>query len=100
MHALYIPIAMFFMAAALVLGYGLFKKFQVTAPAAVWCKNVFRAGSKLTAAVFTGDDRFTFSAQCGRRRRDSFAWDIAAGVIDAFLGDGHCINAARGEGLL
>lgn len=86
-------------AAALVLGYGAFRKLGLEAPA-VWCKELFRGLSHLTASIFTGSSRYSFSAQCYARGRSSWPWRLAQLCVDALLGDNHCQGAAQSEGLL
>jgi hypothetical protein len=98
-HLAYIPLTFAALAASLILGYGLFSRIGEP-EAAAWCKEVFRAGSKLIACICTGDGRHTFSAQCGARAMNSVAWSIAEEAIDSLLGGGHCANAAKKEGLL
>ena len=66
----------------------------------VWCKNVFRAGSKLVAALCGCSGFNTFSAECGARSGNSVTWDGARKVIDLVLEEGHCVGAAKREGLL
>lgn len=63
-----------------------------------WCKNVFRAGSKLVAAIAGGSGFATFSAECGARGHPFFR--ACRRGIDAIFGRGHCEQAARKEGLL
>lgn len=63
-----------------------------------WCKNVFRAGSKLIAALCGGSGFASFSAECGARGTPFFL--AARRVVDAIFGKGHCERAALKEGLL
>lgn len=63
-----------------------------------WAKNVFRAGDKTLAAVLGFSGFHSLSAECGAG--DSLLCRALLPVIDHVFGEGHCIGAARNEGLL
>lgn len=63
-----------------------------------WSKNVFRAGDKTLAAVLGFSGFHSLSAECGAG--GSVLCRALRPMIDFAFGEGHCIGAARNEGLL
>lgn len=65
-----------------------------------WCRNVFRAWDYLGAALLGGDGQHSISAYCGVAIHQGGALRFVGYAIDRLFGQGHCVGAARQEGLL
>jgi hypothetical protein len=71
--------------------------YAILAENNVYAKNMLRAMDKLTASLFGFDGYHTLSAECGASSCKPCEW------LCWFLGKiqpGHCVGAARDEGLL
>lgn len=64
----------------------------------VWAKNIFRAGDKTVAAVLGFSGFYSLSAECGAGV--TRGCKVGRVLIDAVFGAGHCVGAAKDEGLL
>lgn len=60
-----------------------------------YARNCLRALDKAAASYLGFSGRYTVSAECGA----SAKWRALGFVIDLLLGNGHCADAAKREGL-
>lgn len=74
---------------AALIGYGL---------GCAYARNIFRAADKLAAAAGGKSGYYTVSAECGASKTKLGA--VGRALIDSVFGQGHCVEAAKDEGLL